>query len=81
LQGGGWLRIKLRIELRSGQSDSYFPKLFFLFLFVFIGFFSGRFAVSTDIISDATMSLHPYSTFYNTQNEGWQSPALNQHKN
>ncbi len=41
------------------QSDNLFPKLFFL---VFIGFFSGRFAVSTDRVSDATMSLHPYST-------------------
>jgi hypothetical protein len=44
------------------QSDNLFPKLFFLFFLVFIGFFSGRFAVSTDRVSDATMSLHPYST-------------------
>jgi hypothetical protein len=34
-----------------GQSDNLFLKLFFLFLLVFIGFFSGRFAVSTHIDS------------------------------
>jgi hypothetical protein len=39
LQGGEWLRIKLRIELRSGQSDSYCPKMFLFVFLVFIGFF------------------------------------------
>jgi hypothetical protein len=53
LEGRGWLRI----ELCGGQGDSYYPNLFFLFLFVFIGFFSGRFAVSTHIDSGETMSL------------------------
>jgi hypothetical protein len=52
LEGRGWLRI----ELCGGQGDSYCTNLFFLFLFVFIGFFSGRFAVSTHMISDVTMS-------------------------
>jgi len=33
-----------------------FTNLFFLFLLVFIGFFSDRFAVSTHIDSDVTMS-------------------------
>jgi hypothetical protein len=39
-----------------------FPKLFFLFLLVFIGFFSGRFAASTHIVSDVTMSYSNHST-------------------
>jgi hypothetical protein len=45
----------------GGQGDNLFPKLFFLFLFVFIGFLSVRFAEQTDLISAITMSLHPYS--------------------
>jgi hypothetical protein len=52
LEGRGWLRI----ELRGGQGVAFFPKLFFLFLLVFIGFFSGRFAVPSHTNSDVTMS-------------------------
>jgi hypothetical protein len=48
----GFKRGWLRIELCGGQGDSYCPQMFFLFLLVFIGFFSGRFAVSTHIDSD-----------------------------
>jgi len=41
----------------DGHYEWLATKLFFLFLFVFICFFSGRFAVSTHINSNVTMSF------------------------